>query len=182
MSRCKTCLSRTKHVLSSIDEVELTATCTLCGPTVIRESNRSNRNTTFGKWRCVAGYTAGRRFTVEEAKERRRWSSLWGRHKLTKAIYLRMVQEQDDSCAICKDGDDNQHYDVDHDHACCPGVNSCGKCIRGLLCPTCNKAMGLLRDDPNLLRSGINYIERYDLESSNAVQTYNHWSDPIVEN
>lgn len=36
---------------------------------------------------------------------------------------------------------------VDHDHACCPGDHSCGKCVKGLICFDCNTALGLLRDD-----------------------------------
>ena len=27
---------------------------------------------------------------------------------------------------------------VDHDHACCPGQMSCGRCIRGSICQPCN--------------------------------------------
>ena len=31
---------------------------------------------------------------------------------------------------------------VDHDHLCCPGKKSCGKCIRGALCLSHNLAEG----------------------------------------
>jgi hypothetical protein len=31
---------------------------------------------------------------------------------------------------------------IDHDHNCCHGGASCGKCIRGILCSACNLSLG----------------------------------------
>lgn len=41
---------------------------------------------------------------------------------------------------------------VDHDHACCPGTRSCGLCVRGILCPTCNTRSGVVEA---LIREGV---------------------------
>lgn len=48
---------------------------------------------------------------------------------------------------------------VDHDHTCCPGMNSCGLCVRGFLCLGCNQALGSMRDDAALMRRAAAYVE-----------------------
>lgn len=48
-------------------------------------------------------------------------------------------------CHLCNrvvELDGFKRIGVDHDHRCCPGPVSCGSCLRGLLCWSCNLHMG----------------------------------------
>lgn len=47
---------------------------------------------------------------------------------------------------------------IDHDHACCPGHQSCGKCFRGLTCRPHNVGLGMFNDDFELLERAARYI------------------------
>ena len=61
--------------------------------------------------------------------------------------FAHMLWKQAGLCASCTEPmapGGGTH--IDHDHACCPGKTSCGKCVRGLICRGCNHAAGLLRD------------------------------------
>lgn len=54
---------------------------------------------------------------------------------------------------------------VDHDHACCPSeVNTCGECVRDLICRACNSMLGLAADDPARLRAAADYLEIHRTE------------------
>lgn len=61
-------------------------------------------------------------------------------------------------CPICKRVGIELH--VDHDHNCCPAraFRTCGKCVRGLICGNCNRALGLVRDEVETLRRAIAYL------------------------
>lgn len=50
---------------------------------------------------------------------------------------------------------------IDHDHSCCSGSKSCGKCVRGVLCRSCNTGIGFLQDDVDLIKRAINYLENF---------------------
>ena len=69
----------------------------------------------------------------------------------------KMLKAQNNQCAICKRLLSEPH--VDHDHKCCPGKTSCGQCIRGLLCYSCNYAIGLLHDDPLIVQAATDYLK-----------------------
>lgn len=83
------------------------------------------------------------------------------RYGLTPDRFAAMLAAQRHRCIICKHRfADTRDTHIDHDHACCPGDRSCGKCVRGLLCSNCNHGLGHFRDDPALLRRGARYLER----------------------
>jgi len=69
-----------------------------------------------------------------------------------------MIDEQDGKCAICEtelliDGWlENNAPVVDHNHI--TGI------IRGILCRTCNRGIGLLKDNLNVMKKAVSYLER----------------------
>lgn len=79
------------------------------------------------------------------------------RHNITKEIYDNLLNKYNGKCWICKEKDATH---IDHNHLCCTGSWSCGKCIRGVLCSNCNTAIGLLNDDLNLLSNASKYIKK----------------------
>lgn len=73
--------------------------------------------------------------------------------------YNEMLQEQDHKCAVCgEEGflmDDKKHkvkLVVDHCHT--------SGAVRGLLCHNCNRALGLLKDNPESLQKALEYLEK----------------------
>lgn len=48
---------------------------------------------------------------------------------------------------------------IDHDHSCCAGSGSCGKCVRGVLCGNCNSALGHAKDSADRLQGLISYLQ-----------------------
>lgn len=88
-------------------------------------------------------------------------SSNLKKYGLTPDDYIDLERAQNGLCAICKQPESKKRrLSVDHDHACCPGVNSCGKCIRGLLCSGCNTFLGNAKDSIEILESAIKYLQK----------------------
>jgi len=61
--------------------------------------------------------------------------------------------EQNNRCAICTREFTNTPH-ADHEHIVPPVP-------RGLLCSSCNHALGLFQDNPTILRMAADYIEKY---------------------
>jgi hypothetical protein len=104
---------------------------------------------------CVA--TTARN-TVD--KEKRRDYDLNRNYGINHEIYLKMLKEQHGCCKICgvtEEDASGKRLHVDHNHAT-------GQ-VRGLLCTRCNTAIGKFKDDPEIIRNAIAYIERWNNEN-----------------
>ena len=78
------------------------------------------------------------------------------KYGLTFAEFDKMLTEQNESCAICKSpvaGGKHNRFMVDHDH-------KTGR-VRGLLCKSCNIALGEVNDDLTTLKNMINYLSKH---------------------
>src|SRR5215469_1757638 len=70
-------------------------------------------------------------------------NKLWTMYRLRPADLAVFLDDQDRRCALCRRPFDDEHaWHVDHDHRCCRGDRSCGRCVRGLLCGWCNTMIG----------------------------------------
>jgi hypothetical protein len=96
----------------------------------------------------------------EVYSRRHRKYELYKKYNLTEEEYNQMLIKQNKCCAIC--GTDKptgkwKVFAVDHDH-------KTGK-VRELLCNECNRGIGLLKDDPELLKKASNYIIKHNVKT-----------------
>lgn len=82
-------------------------------------------------------------------------------YKLTEDQALSLFNTQHGKCGICDRPLEfySKYTHLDHDHSCCPGQKSCGQCVRGFLCSSCNKGLGFFKESPASLHSAIRYLE-----------------------
>lgn len=133
-----------------------TRVCKACTSAVNAAWKAANRK------KAAAYSTAWRAANPEKHRTLARSGNLWNRHRITLERYEEMLAEQGGVCAACGKPETAvngrsgrvQALSVDHDHSCCPGKKSCGRCVRGLLCDRCNREVGRYEMMPE-------YIVRY---------------------
>lgn len=125
----------------------------------------SNKSGYMGKCiSCVRSYQnqfyrKSRQKNPEEFFLNQRKQMLWTKYRMTVEQYDDMLLKQGGSCALCpRTPGQSENFVVDHDHSCCPGARSCGKCIRGILCRPCNTVLGLVNDSPEVLEEAARYL------------------------
>jgi len=68
-----------------------------------------------------------------------------------------MFEAQEGRCAICRR--ELAEARIDHDHI----TGS----VRGLLCQNCNAGIGMLQDDPDILRAAVVYLDHAAMLAAN---------------
>lgn len=144
-------------------------TCTRCGETKpyaefsLSRSATETRSAVYRPWCKVCQAEAARQWyrdNTDRARENRRRHQLSSTYGITQGDYDALLAEQGGVCAICGQDEPAAHgrtgekfaLSVDHCH-------DTGR-VRGLLCQKCNRAIGLLGDDVDLLKKAIYYLER----------------------
>lgn len=124
--------------------------CSECGETFTKRNNGAACKD--GLHRCDACKKNVYKTRYSGKNRERRLMRNYG---LSNDAYARLLDIQGGVCAICKQAPDaEENLPVDHDHAT-------GK-VRGLLCHSCNRAIGQLQDDPKNLRAAASYLLRHD--------------------
>jgi hypothetical protein len=119
-----------------------TTYCKVCNTAKSRQWTKDNpeRAREQGRKRAAAG--------LNRAAIRKR------KYGISPTDYAALLDRQGGLCAICKGSasgrKDSSELCVDHDHT----TNQ----IRGLLCHSCNRGIGMLRDDPDIIQRAADYL------------------------
>lgn len=105
--------------------------------------------------RCATHHRQAKRAAKAKAHEK----YVEKTYSLPPGEYEKLYVFQGQVCAICQRATGaTRRLSVDHDHACCAGPVSCGKCVRGLICRPCNDLLGHVRDSEQTLSRAIHYL------------------------
>lgn len=161
---CKKCrndanakVQETKKIKCSVEECQRNVyakkMCKMHYARVLANGTTKTKTTTYNETKTYAtesGYLI--------SAKRQRDAHLRYNYKITIDQFELMAE---DGCNICHDQPERTMH-VDHDHKCCKGPVSCGKCVRGVLCTSCNAAVQ--KYEANNLRltyPKFNKIEKY---------------------
>lgn len=138
--------------------------CTVCKQNLDYSSYHKSKTTKDGYgYRCKSCDKNARHKYREANKERyaevnRRKSLKW-KYGITLEDYNKILESQNGCCAICKRKENgvpgkrrDWNWSVDHCH-------TTGK-VRGLLCSSCNRGLGLLGDNVESIQKALDYLRK----------------------
>lgn len=117
--------------------------CSSCNREYQKEHYRLNKDTyriKVREWEARNGGTFGKRLR---------------NYSMSEEEFKKLFSKHSGKCWICRESDATQ---IDHDHSCCSGPKSCGKCVRGVLCASCNAMLGKVKDSKDVFTRAIEYL------------------------
>jgi hypothetical protein len=154
---CKSCLKKQADK-GQVIEIEQGKICSLCKRTLPIQD--------FYKTPYYSGYTSWCKECTKEKARKHPQAKFKGRkatlkrYGITPEMYDELTQKQNGVCASCGKYEvlSNKNgivpLSVDHCHVT-------GK-VRGLLCNSCNVALGHLKDDPERIKALLKYLESHN--------------------
>lgn len=131
--------------------------CKKCGenkPLTQFRKSRPALNPEWRSWQCLDCKRAYNQLYKQTNPEKAKDTRLRCAYGISYAEYQKMLKEQAGVCAICKTPPTGKRrhevLHVDHDH-------TTGE-VRGLLCKTCNAALGAFQDSTTVIERAINYL------------------------
>lgn len=76
------------------------------------------------------------------------------KYGLTSEEYELMLEKQEYRCAVCRCTENGRTWHIDHCH------NT--QLVRGILCDNCNRGLGHLKDDLEIVRRLVTYLEKFE--------------------
>lgn len=145
--------------------------CARCGEEKFKKDFSPNPKSADGRFSwcksCKAEYqlaykTALKQLDPEAYRARLQREKIAARYGLYPGGYEDMFEMQGGVCAACGREPKTIRLSIDHEHA--PNEKNRQPwermiSIRGLLCQRCNRVLGAVGDDPQLLRSLADYLE-----------------------
>ena len=139
---CRSCCNEARRPRRVLGYVAPKRYCGFCGKDISHRRSQA-------KWcddRCAAkGFRQ-----ANPDYQRNAW--LKTTYGITSEEFDELLESQGGVCVVCA-GEPNSEdvWDVDHNHE--TGA------VRGILCPPCNKGLGFLRDDVEVIRRALKYLE-----------------------
>lgn len=136
-------------------------TCSKCGENkLINDFNRDSSNKCGFRSYCRDCSKRYGQSTYSKNRDKFQHDKLKSRYGISINQYNELLNNQNNVCAICKKPEITkskvgkiQKLSVDHDH-------KTGK-VRALLCSNCNRGIGYLQDDFDLILQAAKYIQQH---------------------
>lgn len=114
----------------------------------------SRKGNNYQSW-CKQCNTENKKAWIAKNRDKVRQNILWTKYRLKPETWEQMWSDQNGLCAVCEEIPPTI---VDHNHACCSGSTSCGKCVRALVCNRCNIFLGMIECNPGLTEKAFKFL------------------------